>query len=93
MIEITVPSAPSATARGCAAIVMPLSAAAFIATASRSQPITSKPLLGEPRLDGAAHAAQSDEADLHRCLRPAGDFCGPRVEVAVALHRRHIRKR
>ena len=43
MIEITVLSAPSATARGCAATVMPLSAAAFIATASRSQPITSKP--------------------------------------------------
>ena len=41
MIEITVPSAASATARGCAAIVMPRSAARFIATASRSQPITS----------------------------------------------------
>ena len=68
MIEITVPSAASATARGCAAIAMPLLGRGFIATASRSQPITSTPLIGEPRLDGAAHAAQSDEADLHRRL-------------------------
>ncbi len=81
MIEITVPSAASATARGCAAIVMPFSAAAFIATASRSQPITSKPLVGEPRLDGAAHAAQSDEADFHRrALRSARWLSAPAVK-------------
>ena len=44
---------------------------AFIAAASRSQPITSTAAVGEPRLDGAAHAAQSDEADLHRRLTSA----------------------
>ena len=106
MIEITTSAARRDRARMSARRTRLPCRPAFIAPASRSQAVTSQPLAVSRAVDGAAHAAQSDQPDFHFRLflfvvmRPAGSMrlTSPGEllrgrEMPVALHRRHIRKR